>query len=315
MSIKNEKLKMQRLEQVARLYYEENKKQEEIASIIGVSRPFISRMLRDAIQLGIVEINIHSLYPGENFILEQAKGLFGLKGGVLLPEATDDNILNRALAQEIVNYMRQLGGGRLGIGWGTLIGLLVEILEQEAPAESVITDVCPLVGNSGIPIRSYQSSENVRIIAHQTKAQPRYLHIPAFAETLMDMELLQHTEHYKAVFREWEQLDISLVNIGNYPSTPDYASVARYGHLLTSRRTVGRLIAYFFDAQGEIIRSDSDFAIQIPIHLLRRCPNVIGVCSANVGAKALTGALRTGLFSHVIAGEALMSEAIKLASK
>jgi len=310
MDTSSAKTKMQKLEQVARLYYEENKKQDEIASIMGVSRPFISRMLQEAHKVGIVEINIRKLDHDDSLTLEQAKTTFGLKGGALVSEATENNTLNHLLAKEVLGYVNKLGGGRLGIGWGTLIGTIVEMLEQRVPAKDVITDICPLVGNSGIPIRNYHSSENVRIIAHHTKADAKYLHIPAFAETLMDMELIQHTEHYKTVLREWEHLDIALVNIGNYPSTPDFASIARYGSLLSTRRAVGRMVAYFFDEYGDIIRSDSDFAIQIPIHLLRRCPNVVGICSANVGAKALAGALRTGLISHVVSSEFLLKEAI-----
>ena len=57
MNIRQDKL--QRLTYVARCYYEQERTQNEIACELGVSRPLISRMLREARQLGIVEIRIN----------------------------------------------------------------------------------------------------------------------------------------------------------------------------------------------------------------------------------------------------------------
>ena len=302
--------KARRLEQVARMYYEQSRTQDEIARDLKVSRPLISRLLQEARQAGIVEIRVHSLADGEGLLLNRARDLFGLKGGVLLPDAADDVAGNRLLAQAAIDFIRQLGGGRVGLGWGHIIGAMVRLMEERPPEKSGLTDVCPMVGNSSISIRNYHSNENVRIVAHQTQAAPHYLHTPAFAETFREMQLLRRTENYKDVAGQWEKLDVALVNIGNHPSTPDFASLARYGNLLTSRQAVGRLIAYYFDAQGEIIHSDIDYAIQIPIRLLKKSRQVVGLCSANVNRRSLAGALRTGLLTHLIAREELLREVI-----
>ena len=65
-------------------------------------------------------------------------------------------------------------------------------------------------------------------------------------------------------------------------------------------------VIYYFNEAGTVIQSDQDFAIQIPLDALRRCPNIIGVCSANTSAKALGGALKTGFFSHIVARQDLV---------
>ena len=79
---------------------------------------------------------------------------------------------------------------------------------------------------------------------------------------------------------------MALVNIGNFPSVPDFASEARYGDLLIRQKAVGRILNYFMDSQGHIIRSDTDYAIQIPLELLTRTRHVVGICSANTSPKA-----------------------------
>lgn len=304
--MRNEKLK--RLEHVARLYYEQNQTQAEIAQALNVSRPLISRMLDEARQAGIVEIRIHSQSPHDSPALDRARQVYSLAGGHLVPDGRDDSATNQALGRAAFSLVEDLGGGHVGLGWGHIIGTMVSILENQPPAQTSITNVCPMVGNSNVSIRNYHSNENTRIVAQQTMATAHYLYTPALAETRQELDLLTQTEQYRAVLREWEKLDIALVNIGDHPSTPDFASGARFGNLLTKQRAVGRFIAYYFNVEGGFIHSDHDYIIQIPLEVLSRCPHVVGICSANVGAKALRGALSTGLLTHLVAREALMSD-------
>lgn len=309
MNIRNDR--MERLTRVARLYYEQDRTQNDIAKELGVSRPLVSRMLAEAKELGIVEIRIHAPTPSGRPLLTQAANRFHLRGGVLVPDAADGNLVNQSLAEGAISYIQQLGGGRLGIGWGHVIGVLVSLLEGMPPYHGKVRDICPLVGNSGISIRNYHSNENVRILSQQLQATPHYLYSPAFAENKQELELLSQTESYQAVCREWERMDIALVNIGNYPSTPDFASVARYGSLLAEQRAVGRLVAHHFNLQGEIIQSDTDYAMQVPISALAGCKHVVGICSANVNPRALTGALNTGLVTDLIVRESLLREVLE----
>jgi DNA-binding transcriptional regulator LsrR (DeoR family) len=295
--------KLRRLERVARLYYEDGLGQADIAAELGVSRPFVSRLLREAREVGIVQIKIRSLASAGDAALERARARYGLSGGRLVSGGSEDAATNDALGAAALELIDELGGGRLGLGWGHVIGSMVAILERRAPARSRVTDVCPLVGNRGVPIRNYHSSENTRIFAQQSHARPHFLHTPALAETRHELDLIRQTEHYRSVLAEWRRLDVALVNIGNHPSTPDFASVARYGDLLARHRAVGRLIAYFFDRAGQIIRSEQDYAIQLPLEILARCRHRIGICSANVRPDALLGALRTGLLTHLVAAK------------
>lgn len=172
--------------------------------------------------------------------------------------------------------------------------------------DSTITDICPLVGNASIPARNYQSNENVRLMAQQLGAFPHFLYLPALPESLEEKQVLCSTEVYRQIYKQWEQMDTALVNIGDYPSSPDFASLVRYGGLLQRQRACGRMLVYYFNEAGTVIQSEQDFAIQIPIGTLRQCPNIIGVCSANTSAKALEGALKTGVFTHLVAREELV---------
>ena len=52
-------------------------------------------------------------------------------------------------------------------------------------------------------------------------------------------------------------MDTALVNIGDYPSSPDFASLVRYGSLLQQQHACGRLLVYYFNEAGTVIQSGS----------------------------------------------------------
>ena len=293
--------KLHRLALVARRYYLEDRKQSDIAQELGVSRPLISRMLSEARDLGVVKITIQEPGGEASDLLERLRQYSGLRDGVLVEDGADNDETNQRLSEGAVSLLRQLRTRCLGVGWGYLIGQLVTWLQKHPQENSTVTDICPLVGNASIPARNYQSNENVRLIAQQLGAAPHFLYLPALPESLEEKQLLCSTEVYRQIQAWWGEMDTALVNIGNYPSSPDFASLVRYGSLLQQERTCGRLLVYYFNETGKIIQSEQDFAIQIPLDALRRCPRIIGVCSANTSVRALRGALRTGLFSHIVA--------------
>lgn len=304
--------KQKKLAYVARRYYLDDQKQSDIARELGVSRPLISRMLSEARELGIVEITIHEPGARESRLLERLRLQSSIRGGILVEEGTNDDGTNRLLSQGAVELLRRLGVRRLGVGWGYLIGQLVSWLEENPQPDSTVTDICPLVGNASIPARNYQSNENVRLMAQQMGAAPHFLYLPALPDSLEEKQVLCSTEVYRQIYQQWEELDTALVNIGDYPSSPDFASLVRYGSLLQQQRACGRMLIYYFNEDGFIIQSEQDFAIQIPIDILKRCPNIIGVCSANTSAKALRGALRSGFFTHIVARAELIKTLLEL---
>lgn len=267
--------KLQKLAYVAQRYYLDDWKQSDIAKELGVSRPLVSRMLQEARELGVVKI-------------------------MVCPP----------VSQGAVQLLWQLRSRRLGIGWGHLIGQLVTWLEEHPQLSSTVTDICPLVGNASIPARNYQSNENVRLIAQQLGAAPHFIYLPALPDSLEEKQLLCSSEIYRQIQTQWDKMDTALVNIGNYPSSPDFASLVRYGDLLQQEHTCGRLLVYYFNPQGKVIQSEQDFAIQIPLEQLKRCPNIIGVCSANTSVRALQGALKSGLFTHLVARADLVRSAL-----
>lgn len=307
--------RMDRLVRIARLYYEEDKTQSEIAAQYGISRPMVSRILKEAKELGIVDIRIQvpeQMRTHAEGQLEQLRISYGILGGVAAPDGHNDLETNAAVADAGLQYLDRLGQERLGIGWGHIIGDLVARIEQDLQPVSVGAYICPLIGNGGVGLKNYHSNELVRVIAEHSGAEPEFIYSPACVLSEQELMLTKELENYRTILQAWERLDVALVNIGNFPSVPDFASEARYGDLLVKRKAVGRILNYFVDMEGHIIHSDTDYAIQIPLELLGRVRHVVGICSANTKPRALAGALRSGYVNHIIAPEHIVKAVLEL---
>lgn len=310
-----DKNKMQKLLDMARLYYVQDMTQNEIAKKYGVSRPLISRMLREAKELGIVKVEICPPFDEAALLMERAEAVFGICGGTAVPGLGNDNATNNAISAAAIRHIRSLEKSSIGLGWGHIIGNMVSYMEKQEPVDGLAKRVCPLIGNSGVGNRNYHSNELVRIFAQQCHGAPEYFYAPFIVTSEQEREIIEGLESYQAIERAWNGLDMALVNIGNYPSVPDFASEARYGDVLRKGKAVGKILNYYLDMEGNIFQSDHDYALQIPLESLKRVEHVIGICSANTSPKALVGALKTGLLHSVVAPEPVLRAAVEMAEE
>ena len=85
--------KQRKLAHVAQRYYLEDWKQSDIAEELGVSSPLISRMLREARELGVVEIVIHEPGAKSAILLERLRRTNAIQGGVLVEDGEDGESL------------------------------------------------------------------------------------------------------------------------------------------------------------------------------------------------------------------------------
>ncbi|MCE1252357.1 MAG: winged helix-turn-helix transcriptional regulator [Anaerolineae bacterium] len=311
--MENSQNKTRKLVEIAQMYYEKNMTQNEISEKLGVSRPLVSRMLNEAREMGIVTIQVHSPETGSISLLNQLRNVYNLRDGIIITDSSSENSTNQTIAANILDFVLKMNPpvSYIGLGWGYVIGMLTQFLEKSEAQQQLNASVFPLIGNSPVSNRDYHSNEIVRIFAEKTGAGGLYLHAPAFLETEQEKRLFEELENYKKVENAWDLMDTAVVNLGNYPSVPDYATATRFGDLLNTRKAAGRMLCYYFDIHGDIIHSDSDYTIQIPIEKLARCRNVVAVCSVALQPKAIVGALRTGLITHIIATESAARQVLE----
>src|SRR5690606_18305256 len=109
-----------RMVQVAKLYYELERTQSEIASKVGLTRWQVARLLRDARDSGIVRIAIVPRAQRLPSLEAQLQKTYGLREAIVVPSMGDGAVAQDAVAQAAGQYLASLSPrpGLIGVSWG-----------------------------------------------------------------------------------------------------------------------------------------------------------------------------------------------------
>ncbi len=298
--IPEDKKKLRMLE-VARLYYEEDRSQKEIADQLGISRPLVSTILTEARECGIVTITIKDISVTEKQIVDKLKNSYGVSSILTVPDTGNDDLTNGEIAETAYNFCfsKANDGKRIGIGWGSVVGRMADYAESLENSAETRGAIFPLVGGVNAVTRGYHTNELVRILSLKTGRQPCFLYLPALHETPNELEFLRRAGAVSDIEEEWEYMEQAMVTISNFPSYPDLGVRSIYGNALTERKAVGRILAHYFDSFGRIISPAGDSTLQASIRQLRQT-DVTAMCSNQVKPQCVIGALRTGIIDHLV---------------
>lgn len=308
--------KIEKLIQVAKKYYFDGMTQNQIANELNLSRPMISKYLAEAKEFGIVNITIKSPFEGNNLVIDLLKERYGILGGGLIPATSQPSVSEGLIARSAAQFLLETVKPdiHVGISWGNIISLTVSILAELYNLPSMAGEVSSLIGNSNTANRNYHTDSLCRNLSSITGFTPNYIHAPALVESQDDYSLITRTDSYNKISKHWSKLEVALFHVDNYPSVPDLATASRFGNTLSQKKSVGHMVSYYFDVNGVFINEANDMVVRIPMDLLKRIKIRIGVCSGNVNANALKGALSTGMITHLFASEKTAEDVIRINS-
>ena len=290
----------------SRLYYEEGRTQQEIAAVMNISRPTVSRLLVCAREENIVNITITDPFETKTALADQFCQVTGLDKTIITQAIPKGELLNlKVLGISAARYLENelTPGAIVGVGWGRTLFSVVESLGQ--PIVSDLTFV-PLTGGLGQISPSFQVNELIRCMAEKFNANWRQFYLPAIVQDDDARNTLLSTEDVKNVTDTWETMNTALVGIGNVSFDTEMKMLfAKYLDESTRDRlnaagAVGDICMRFFDENGRPIEDGLRGVIGIDLEKVHRIPNVIGVASGVSKAKAILGAIRGGFIKTLI---------------
>jgi len=293
---------------VAKMYYEEDLTQNDIAQRLGISRPMVSKMLARAKECGIVSITVNANVMNDDnaALLRELCQKFKLKGGLIVSKESDFHAVLRQAA--IYLGLEAQTEYNIGLGWGSPLGYLIkEMATHDFKASTGV--VCPLIGKAPVPNEHYNVNEMVEALAQSLGRKSYTIKEKAFVVSREDKQSVEKKADYTNLLLKWRELDMALLALQNYPSSPDEATEMRFGDVLHRQHAVGSFLSYFYNVQGDIISGEHDFTCRMSLADLRHCRTVYGI---GYGAQqdSIIGALRTGLFTHILLTEEQAKKAI-----
>lgn len=300
----------------AKLYYYGNMSQDDIAQLMEISRPKVSRLLTEARQMGIVQISVNDPSASLSLNTEKLRRHFKLEYVSIVPtaateEATKENIGCAASAFLNENIKEN---SRIGLSWGTTLSAFVRMFEAKRTAPNA--KVVQLVGGTYSQSLNIDGRELVKTLARKLECEhsilqaPLIVHNPALRELMMQEPAVM--EHFRLI----HTLDLAFVGVGASYYKDSIAYRAHYiaeeeGKQLHELGLVCDICGHQLMADGtEPTTFLSNRVIGVSLAELKQVPLVIGLCAGHKKVTPLLAALRGSYLTGLIIDEVAAIELI-----
>lgn len=283
---------------VAHLYYNLDMTQNQIAERMYTSRSKISRMLKEARQLGIVEIHIREPWERSQQMEQQLCQQFSLNSVRIIRGKGLDGVVEAA-AYYLDGSIRQ--DLKVGISWGNTLYHMIQYISKTNRKNIPIT-VASIMGVSNMVRPELDSLNLAKELASAYGGHYRYIPAPIFVKSRELKENLLQEEYVQSALSIAQSADMILTSVGS-------VAAKSWGHYISERTlkdleskgAVGHIAGHFYDKNGqEVENALEERLIGVSIEDLRRCPEVICVAEGEEKAEALVGAIRAGIVNTVI---------------
>jgi deoxyribonucleoside regulator len=304
---------------VAKMYYLEGFKQEDIAKQIGISRSLISMILTEAKESGIVEITVRDPFLNNEQLSRGFSGFYPKTDFIVIPTSSRDPDAQRKLvAQRSADILLKTlkGGETLGLAWGRTCSELVLSLQPQDPARAIA--VVPLIGGSHQTAAYFQINEMVRQLAERVGGVPSFMHAPALVSDRAERDMYLNSSSMQAIRQAWRSMDIVISGVGALPQRDgsdreSYTGENEVYRQLETQDAVGDLCARYYDSSGRfLIDGYYERVVGIPVEDLRAARSTLIMASGAGKAEAIIGVLRTGLVSTLVMDESTAKATLAL---
>ncbi|WP_345762851.1 sugar-binding transcriptional regulator [Diaminobutyricibacter sp. McL0608] len=303
--------RMSLLTKVARMYHEQHIRQPEIAQRLHISQSRVSRLLKEAVNLGVVRTIVVSP-PGVHSQLEDAiRDRYGLAdvvvGGDDSGLTDDDNALLATLGSAGAAYLETTLSEKDDIGVSSWSSTLLAVVDAMTPQRTRLArSAVQLLGGVGDPSVQVKATHLTDRLARVTGAEARYFPAPGIVARKSVRDALLEDPYVSEVASAWDGLSVALVGIGSLRPSPLLQSSGnaiseKDQDSLRELGAVGDVCLHFFDAGGALVDSElEDRVIGISSKQLRAIPRTIGIAGGARKVDAIRAAALGGWIDVLI---------------
>ncbi|OKP78332.1 DNA-binding transcriptional regulator [Ensifer adhaerens] len=303
-----------RLDDAARagwLYYVAGRTQDEIATVMGISRQSAQRLVSLAMSERLIKVRLDHPIAA---CLEAAAGLrdrYGLKHVEVVPSdpgSTSTTVgIAEAGAAEIERWLKSSEPQVLAIGTGrTLKAAVDQLPPMECPQHRIVS----LTGNIGLD-GSAAYYNVIFSMADAVKARHFPMPLPVLAASAEEREVLHSQSLVQVALKLGAEANVAFVGVGELG--PD-APLCQDGFLaqdemagLTKAGAAGEICGWMFDHDGALLSgSFNERVASVPLPPRDRA-SVIGLAKGRRKYEALRAAVKGGIINGLITDEATAS--------
>lgn len=292
---------------IARMYFEYGYSQSMIADELGLSRPYVSKLIAEAREKGIVSITINDPQQSESRLERELRVRFQLRRVIVVPSSEDGTALV-SIGQAAARYLNSIikSGDIIGMGWGTTMFSFARHIIRRDDLEDV-----KVVALSGLRVNLEQNTYGVEIITRSAEALgavPYIITAPTAFDTAQAHREFELQNRIARVMELAQNANIAVFTLGDFKRT---TSLTREG-VISEQRTqqlmaggaVGDVCLHVIDLNGKLCDEALDGRIMaLPLENIKRKEYRIGIAVGRNKIEPVYAALRGGIINVLVVDE------------
>ena len=306
------------LAHIASLYYDQNKTQQEIADLTGITRSAISRALDEAREIGVVQITVNYPWRTVSDLENAIQAKFNLKDvRVLISGDKSDTDIFRGLGKLAAEYFSSVVNNHsvIGISWGRLLYQTIRAIEHQSLPD---VEVLQLVSGTGAEKGSTIGPLLAPMMAERLDCDCRFMNAPLITQKVEITDLLLQEPVVRETLERAKDIDIALVGIGALdlsiynPYRLGYITAAEVSEMVAAG-AVGDICGYHYSINGKVLDLGINRRIvHVGLDVLLNIDRVIGIAGGLIKAKAILGALSGKLINVLVTDDVAAREVLRL---
>lgn len=285
---------------VARMYYEWDMRQAEIARQLDLSQATVSRLLGRSKEEGIIRISINLPQGVYTELEETLVKKYRLRDAIVVDSLEDnEKLIQRDLGAATAYYLESAIRPNEVIGissWSATLLALVDALHPLPRKPGV--KVVQILGGVGNPAVEAHATRLTSRMALLVNGDAVYLPVSGVLATEAARDVLMADEVTQQAIRLFDHVTTALVGIGAIDPSPLLAQSGNIFDpkeldLLRQEKAVGDILLRFYDQNGNLVETGLEKrVISMTLEQLSKASRAVGVAGGSRKYAAILGALR-----------------------
>ena len=303
------------LSQVAELYYLQEMNQIEIAKLLGISRPTVSRILSEAKREGVVEIKVKGGVSLNSELSKQIREKLNLKNALIVNGGFGYKDALRRSAEAAAAFLLSVmqDGDTLGVAWGDAVNYFCEALANRDYTASLVAQMAGCLCSGS---HSEDGFEIAFRVSEKLNCQYTNIASPLFIDNEITYKHMMNEPAIRNAISRAGSADIAVTGIGVISSRSlltetNYVSPEEMNRM-NEKGAAAQILAQAFDSGGKNIAWENKYVVAVPVDCLKSVRWSIGICAGEYKAKAALASIRAGYINTLAADETLARGILKM---
>lgn len=303
------------LVQVAKLYYENDYSQEQIAAQLHLSRPYVSKLLKAAKSGGLVQIRVVDPLNLQTPLEQEFCERFHLEKAIIVPQKESVNPL-KPVGEAAARFLNEVLQEHdvIASSWGdTMYQLSLALQGRTDLTDLKYVQICGGFNNVNSSSFAAEIANNFSTVYGCPSYQ---MQLPAIVGSPQLKSLLEEDPHLAQVMALARQANVAVFTIGAFG---ERSALVREGFLseglmreLEAKGAVGDICTHVITSDGTICDKELDArTIAIDLADIRKMRYRIGVAQGISKVPAICGALSSGMMNVFVTNEYTAEQVLK----